>query len=266
MLKILAYADDLLAPDLPTWLPRARSLIAKAEAILAQRAGSHGCSPMVPATGSGSRSTGEIRRKDASLPDHRVRSGANATGRRRHHQRNRCPCGLPAAVISDRPAGGTWPTSTRPRRCSQRSSMRRTLRKGCVRAAESRLLTPDEARPLRRASSFQEHRNGRRFHSFLIAASNSRGADNALRAKEIHNEHSLSRLARTSRRCCVPRPTAISHSWNRQGRRDWARLATEFICADFGDDWYVFRVRALRGHLDGATLGMTPEDPFCRSR
>ena len=35
MLKILAYADDLRAPDLPTWLPRARALIAKAEAILA---------------------------------------------------------------------------------------------------------------------------------------------------------------------------------------------------------------------------------------
>jgi hypothetical protein len=35
MLKILAHADDLQAPDLPTWLPRARALIAKAEAILA---------------------------------------------------------------------------------------------------------------------------------------------------------------------------------------------------------------------------------------
>lgn len=36
MLKILAFADDLQAPDLPTWLPRARALIAKAEAILAR--------------------------------------------------------------------------------------------------------------------------------------------------------------------------------------------------------------------------------------
>jgi hypothetical protein len=35
MLKILAHADDLRAPDLPTWLPRARAVIAKAEAILA---------------------------------------------------------------------------------------------------------------------------------------------------------------------------------------------------------------------------------------
>ena len=35
MLKILAYAYDLQVPDLPTWLPRARALIAKAEAILA---------------------------------------------------------------------------------------------------------------------------------------------------------------------------------------------------------------------------------------
>jgi hypothetical protein len=35
MLKILAHADDLQAPDLPTWLPRARAIIAKAEAILA---------------------------------------------------------------------------------------------------------------------------------------------------------------------------------------------------------------------------------------
>jgi hypothetical protein len=35
MLKILSYADDLQAPDLPTWLPRTRALIAKAEAILA---------------------------------------------------------------------------------------------------------------------------------------------------------------------------------------------------------------------------------------
>ena len=35
MLKILANADDLQAPDLPTWLPRARAVIAKAEAILA---------------------------------------------------------------------------------------------------------------------------------------------------------------------------------------------------------------------------------------
>jgi hypothetical protein len=35
MLKILAHADDLQAPDLPTWLPRARALIAKAEAVLA---------------------------------------------------------------------------------------------------------------------------------------------------------------------------------------------------------------------------------------
>jgi hypothetical protein len=34
MLKILAHADDLQAPDLPTWLPRARAVIAKAEAIL----------------------------------------------------------------------------------------------------------------------------------------------------------------------------------------------------------------------------------------
>lgn len=35
MLKILAHADDLQAPNLPTWLPRARAVIAKAEAILA---------------------------------------------------------------------------------------------------------------------------------------------------------------------------------------------------------------------------------------
>jgi hypothetical protein len=35
MLKILAHAGDLQTPDLPTWLPRARALIAKAEAILA---------------------------------------------------------------------------------------------------------------------------------------------------------------------------------------------------------------------------------------
>jgi hypothetical protein len=38
MLKILAHADDLQAPDLPTWLPRAHALIAKAEAILAGEA------------------------------------------------------------------------------------------------------------------------------------------------------------------------------------------------------------------------------------
>jgi hypothetical protein len=35
MLKILAYADDLQAPDLPAWLPRARAIIANAEAVLA---------------------------------------------------------------------------------------------------------------------------------------------------------------------------------------------------------------------------------------
>lgn len=35
MLKVLAHAEDLQAPDLPIWLPRARALIAKAEAILA---------------------------------------------------------------------------------------------------------------------------------------------------------------------------------------------------------------------------------------
>ena len=35
MLKILAHADDLQAADLPTWLPRARALITKAEAVLA---------------------------------------------------------------------------------------------------------------------------------------------------------------------------------------------------------------------------------------
>jgi len=36
MLKILAHVDDLQAPDLPAWLPRARAVIAKAEAILAE--------------------------------------------------------------------------------------------------------------------------------------------------------------------------------------------------------------------------------------
>jgi hypothetical protein len=35
MLKILAHVDDLQAPNLPHWLPRARAVIAKAEAILA---------------------------------------------------------------------------------------------------------------------------------------------------------------------------------------------------------------------------------------
>jgi hypothetical protein len=35
MLKVLAYAPDLSAPDLPFWVPRARAAIAKAEAILA---------------------------------------------------------------------------------------------------------------------------------------------------------------------------------------------------------------------------------------
>ena len=35
MLKILAHVDDLQAPNLPQWLPRARAVIAKAEAILA---------------------------------------------------------------------------------------------------------------------------------------------------------------------------------------------------------------------------------------
>jgi hypothetical protein len=34
MLKILAHADDLRGPDLSGWLPRARALVAKAEAIL----------------------------------------------------------------------------------------------------------------------------------------------------------------------------------------------------------------------------------------
>ena len=38
MLKILAHTDDPQAPDLPAWLPRARAVIAKAEAILAERA------------------------------------------------------------------------------------------------------------------------------------------------------------------------------------------------------------------------------------
>jgi hypothetical protein len=38
MLKILAHVDDLEVSDLPTWLPRARALIAKAEAILAGEA------------------------------------------------------------------------------------------------------------------------------------------------------------------------------------------------------------------------------------
>jgi len=36
MLKILAYADDLQAPNLPTRLPRAQAIIAKAEAVLAK--------------------------------------------------------------------------------------------------------------------------------------------------------------------------------------------------------------------------------------
>ena len=35
MLKILAHADDLQAPNLPTWLPRAQAVIARAEAVLA---------------------------------------------------------------------------------------------------------------------------------------------------------------------------------------------------------------------------------------
>lgn len=35
VLKILVHASDLTAPDLPFWLPRARTAIAKAEAILA---------------------------------------------------------------------------------------------------------------------------------------------------------------------------------------------------------------------------------------
>ena len=35
VLKILAHADDLQAPDLPFWLPRAQAAIAKAESILA---------------------------------------------------------------------------------------------------------------------------------------------------------------------------------------------------------------------------------------
>jgi hypothetical protein len=35
LLKILAHVEDLEAPDLPLWLPKARSAVAKAEAILA---------------------------------------------------------------------------------------------------------------------------------------------------------------------------------------------------------------------------------------
>ena len=35
LLKILAHVEDLDAPDLPLWLPKARAAIAKAEAILA---------------------------------------------------------------------------------------------------------------------------------------------------------------------------------------------------------------------------------------
>jgi hypothetical protein len=35
VLKILTYVEDLQAPDLPHWLPRAQTVIAKAEAIMA---------------------------------------------------------------------------------------------------------------------------------------------------------------------------------------------------------------------------------------
>jgi hypothetical protein len=35
LLKLLGHVDDLAAPDLPFWLPRAQAAIAKAEAILA---------------------------------------------------------------------------------------------------------------------------------------------------------------------------------------------------------------------------------------
>jgi hypothetical protein len=35
VLKILAHVENLAAPDLPYWLPKARAAIAKAEAILA---------------------------------------------------------------------------------------------------------------------------------------------------------------------------------------------------------------------------------------
>jgi hypothetical protein len=34
MLKVLAHTDDLQAPNLPAWLPRARATIAKAEAVM----------------------------------------------------------------------------------------------------------------------------------------------------------------------------------------------------------------------------------------
>ncbi len=44
MLKILAHTDDLRAPDLPFWLPRAQAAIAKAEAILAGVADPEGTS------------------------------------------------------------------------------------------------------------------------------------------------------------------------------------------------------------------------------
>ncbi|WP_095203519.1 hypothetical protein [Mesorhizobium carmichaelinearum] len=42
ILKVLAHVPDLSAPKLPYWVPRARSAIAKAEAILAAAPDLHG--------------------------------------------------------------------------------------------------------------------------------------------------------------------------------------------------------------------------------
>ena len=118
VLKILAHVENLSAPDLPYWLPKARAAIAKAEAILAS-ALIRWVSPtarQLREPNSCSRSTrgNPCARRDRS--DHRVRFGADATGRRRHHQR-RCPCGLPCRGGADRPVRGTWRRRVSGRAC-----------------------------------------------------------------------------------------------------------------------------------------------------
>ena len=87
VLKILAHVENLRAPDLPYWLPKAQAAIAKAEAILASAPDPTGepdsfanrAHVLVQTRGS------PRARHDRS--DHRVRSGADATDRRRHHRR-----------------------------------------------------------------------------------------------------------------------------------------------------------------------------------
>jgi hypothetical protein len=162
VLKILAHVENLSAPDLPYWLPKARAAIAKALASAPD--------PLGEPDSFANRThvlvqLEEIRVRDAIAPI--IESDSELT----QLPPTPSPTTMSMRLASpwrSRPTcrRNVAPPSFAPR--SQRSVRRNAER---LRPPDSRLPhNPDEARPLRRASSFQEHRNGRRFHPFLMAA------------------------------------------------------------------------------------------------